>query len=683
MAAHRARWRSPEPYWQDQPDAGADPRFAAPAMLRFADDEFMEKLLAIMDEEPARLAEFQVRHETWRDFLPEPAAPADFRLPKSQLLRSLVRTKLAAHPSARTVVAKPADLAPYRLKLYQPAHQRHYLVMTSLVCEAFGFPDRNIDAGRREEAGFVLRRLFPRSATALDPTKRLPVLDPVDFDASGINGAWAEHAFVPGPEGGAWLPVAEVGKRVAGEEMLPLFPLGYLARAARRRRLLGGVLPVGKREAYMGAARDPTAGETAASGNALGMPGDPRCFLFLAQVIEPWKRLIGQAAKAKLVREDPDTDPMPDREKNSAIQASRDQTQAVSWYVLLDLAKLLETHLPAVWDVIVGKAAATSLSPRGQELIARLRAAALNPNLAAALAATGLPCAADLCEALQAIRGVTALDGRGAALIEEGLEQIDTPYAGATPDPQWPRFLFPLADCEFPAPLPIVDSVQRGQIVCPDDPNEVDWADKRIEELTRAIDATLAENPLPGTIVPKTPAAARAGVDPREGWFVIRCCYERPECGPRCTVMSAPTAPFQLAGFFDPDAPARPIRIGLPIDTTPAGLRKFDKNTAIAVSDVLCGQVTRLKALTFADLVRSVLPWPLHKDLDVGGGGPCKSADSSLQLGMICSLSIPIITICALILLMIMVSLLDIIFRWMPYFFICFPIPGLKAKEKD
>ena len=33
------------------------------------------------------------------------------------------------------------------------------------------------------------------------------------------------------------------------------------------------------------------------------------------------------------------------------------------------------------------------------------------------------------------------------------------------------------------------------------------------------------------------------------------------------------------------------------------------------------------------------------------------------------------------VLLIIMVTLFDIIFRWLPYFIICFPIPGLKAKE--
>ena len=48
---------------------------------------------------------------------------------------------------------------------------------------------------------------------------------------------------------------------------------------------------------------------------------------------------------------------------------------------------------------------------------------------------------------------------------------------------------------------------------------------------------------------------------------------------------------------------------------------------------------------------------------------------------MICTLSIPIITICALILLMIIVLLLDFIFRWLPFFIICFPLPRFKAKS--
>jgi hypothetical protein len=171
-------------------------------------------------------------------------------------------------------------------------------------------------------------------------------------------------------------------------------------------------------------------------------------------------------------------------------------------------------------------------------------------------------------------------------------------------------------------------------------------------------------------------------LDTREGRFVIRCVYERPLCGPLDPpVLSGPTAAFQMAGFFDPDAPARPIRIALPIDTTPAGLRKFDKNTVFMISDALCGQIQRMRGITFGDLVLSVLPWPFHKDLStkVPRLGPCKTG-GGVELGMMCTLSIPIITICALILLMIIVLLFDFIFKWIPLFIMCFPLPKFKAK---
>jgi hypothetical protein len=164
------------------------------------------------------------------------------------------------------------------------------------------------------------------------------------------------------------------------------------------------------------------------------------------------------------------------------------------------------------------------------------------------------------------------------------------------------------------------------------------------------------------------------------GWFVIRCVYLRPHCVIQPPlVVSETTLPFQLASFFDPDAPARPIRISLPLDTSPAGLRKFAKNTAFVMSDILACQLGQIQDLTLADLVLSVLPWPFHKPLPDPKPGPCK--DTGVSEGMVCSLSIPIVTICALILLIIIVNLFDYFFRWIQFFIVCFKIPGLKGKE--
>jgi hypothetical protein len=44
-------------------------------------------------------------------------------------------------------------------------------------------------------------------------------------------------------------------------------------------------------------------------------------------------------------------------------------------------------------------------------------------------------------------------------------------------------------------------------------------------------------------------------------------------------------------------------------------------------------------------------------------------------------MSIPIITLCALLLLMIIVALLNMALQWMPFFMVEIPLPGFKAKE--
>jgi hypothetical protein len=136
--------------------------------------------------------------------------------------------------------------------------------------------------------------------------------------------------------------------------------------------------------------------------------------------------------------------------------------------------------------------------------------------------------------------------------------------------------------------------------------------------------------------------------------YVMRLVYARPAC--KSYVISAPTRAFQMASFFDPDAPARAIRMTMPIDTSPEGLGKYDKNFNVLISNQLQAQINRIKGLKEL----------LEGDID---------SETPLDLGMICSFSIPIITICALILLMIIVNLLNILFFWLPFFRICLPIP--------
>jgi hypothetical protein len=147
-----------------------------------------------------------------------------------------------------------------------------------------------------------------------------------------------------------------------------------------------------------------------------------------------------------------------------------------------------------------------------------------------------------------------------------------------------------------------------------------------------------------------------------EAVYVLRCVYRRPECGPlQPDVVSDPTRAFTIAPFYDFDAPVRPVMISLPIDTSLKDLRRFRKSVSFLISDQLRKQMSRASSLKDA------------MDGNVASG-------EQFSLGVVCSFSIPIITIVALILMMMIVSLLNFVFGWLPYLRICFPI-GLKGKE--
>jgi hypothetical protein len=155
---------------------------------------------------------------------------------------------------------------------------------------------------------------------------------------------------------------------------------------------------------------------------------------------------------------------------------------------------------------------------------------------------------------------------------------------------------------------------------------------------------------------PTTPTGAGPVKEPdpvRGLLYVTRCVYQRTDCKiARPEWVSAPSVPFRFASFFDPDAPQRPVQISLPVDTSQAGLRAFPKSVSILVSKQLRAQMDQVKGI------------------DKFG------AKETFDLGMLCTLSIPIITIAALILLMVIVAILNIVFFWMPLFKICLPKPG-------
>ena len=137
--AHPVTWQAPRPLWR-----GVTPFSAAPQILRFASDDFMDQLLATLAEEPARISDRIAVPETWRD-PPQPVDRTDpiQRVPLPAPLKEAKRSRfLRSAASAPPVVDKEK-----LLKLYQPAHQRYYVVTGTLACAVPGLPERALAGG--------------------------------------------------------------------------------------------------------------------------------------------------------------------------------------------------------------------------------------------------------------------------------------------------------------------------------------------------------------------------------------------------------------------------------------------------------------------------------------------------------------------------------------------------------
>lgn len=631
-------WTMAAPLWRQTGDpkiAQNRVQFRTPTILRFASDSFMDEFHNLLNTEPQRLSEYVAAPEAWNAPPHEPVPAPQ----KSGLALTLTRARNAAVQRLQSrgirVIGEPAastDSGGRRvLKLYQPVHQRYYMVATSLVCRMLGLPDRKIDAGAQEKASFVMRLLQPRAfADKIAP-------DPRDCD---------EFALV----NKQWQPLHNPETLADGEEKHALSPATYIEDDSRRRRLLVGLVPVGDRERLLQAVQPNPAGAP-----PLPAPVDARQMLLKTQVIGPLKTLedtadsVANAIKAPDPTHDPTAVALTGEQEAARLasvpdmlRSANNQIQQVSWYVLLDLMRFFQTYLKDLWQAIQdenGSSLNSSFAPIYQKL--------------SGITYSGMTMVVALKKAFAA---------------SDLLENVKTTYQTHTKDGSdgtagWPNFLFQFYTVDIGG--------KHGLIGLSTSDDRKALEDQIVAAL--ALDPT-PEKPLP----PRT--AAQANANPQGPvWFAVRCVLERPNCNALTPpLVSEPTAAFQLAAYFDPDAPARPIRIGMPIDTTPAGLRKFDKNTAFVMSDTLCGQVSKMGGMSFADLILSVLPFPFHKGLDAGGGKPCGDGVSA---GMVCSFSIPIITIVALILLIIFVKLLDIIFFWMPFFQICLPLPKFSAKD--
>jgi hypothetical protein len=116
---------------------------------------------------------------------------------------------------------------------------------------------------------------------------------------------------------------------------------------------------------------------------------------------------------------------------------------------------------------------------------------------------------------------------------------------------------------------------------------------------------------------------------------------------------SAPSAVFSIQPWYETDGV--PIHtIDLP-DVKPSNVGKFRPNVAFQLPPSLANLLNKTSPKQFLD----------------GKGG----SQDGLELGWICSFSLPIITLCAFIVLNIFLQLLNIVFWWLFTIKICLPIP--------
>ena len=407
---------------------------------------------------------------------------------------------------------------------------------------------------------------------------------------------FVEQAWVGDRKAGEWKPVA--GGLADGEERLPLFPLQGAEEGGRKRRVWAGMLPVASREIYEGARpANPVVPPPATGGDPDPLKDltDPRRATFVARVIAGFAALL----------ESP-----PAGASNAALAAAAPDMRELLAFAALDLVDFLKAELTDVWDAIEDGSSTGLPQPLKN----------VYDDLASAFAGYG-----NWREAL------LRTEAHRAALVGTG--------AGSGPVP------VPAAFSAINVRTAATNLIHGGLF------------QQKVFAALGPPQAALPAIPIGGPPARAAQAAETAEVAGAVYW--LRCAYERPVCVPfHDPLLSAPSRPFRLAPFFDPDAPARPLVIRMPLDTSPKGLRKFPKGVAVLMSNKLRQQIERVQNKKVTDI-------------EDGNLNP----EPGWTIGMICSLSIPIITICAFLVLVIFLYLLNIVFWWVAFFKICLPIP--------
>lgn len=201
--------------------------------------------------------------------------------------------------------------------------------------------------------------------------------------------------------------------------------------------------------------------------------------------------------------------------------------------------------------------------------------------------------------------------------------------------------------------------------------------EKAFQELERGGDKALRSVPSTWPVLDKAQAqavqkAVKAAlvarwreVAPRHGRYAEESAlYElrafvrlRGEGGcPGRTVWSLPSEPFQIVPWYESSGQP-PVQVSLPALDRKA-LSRLKPNVAFRVPPSLRKSLEKL---------------------DMGKLLDGSHEEGSGHFGMICGFSIPIITLCAFIVLQIFLVLLHIVFFWLPFVRICIPFPSFES----
>jgi len=151
----------------------------------------------------------------------------------------------------------------------------------------------------------------------------------------------------------------------------------------------------------------------------------------------------------------------------------------------------------------------------------------------------------------------------------------------------------------------------------------------------------------------------QGGFDDSAALYALRAFVRvrRDDGCPPLLVWSEPTPLFRIAPWYASTG-APQARIALP---------PFDRDSLQAMKPNVAFELPP----SLQNLLANNAPADLLDGKGKEGGG--------LGIGWLCSFSIPIITICAFIALNIVLSLLNLFLRWMPFVKICLPIPTKKG----